>query len=60
MKKLSKDERLGLVVDGLFVAGAVLVSVGAALVWLPAGLIAGGGMCIVGAVLVERGRRGAV
>lgn len=41
--------------DLLFIAGLVLVAIGAGLAWLPAGLIAGGAGLIVLALLGARG-----
>ncbi len=44
--------------DLLLVAGAVMVSVGAALIYAPAGWLAGGALTIVGGVLAARGESG--
>lgn len=50
MKKLSKAlSRLG--PDLVLIAGAAAVAVGAGMIYLPAGLIAGGVLAITGAVL---------
>ena len=37
----------GLLADALLVCGAVLLAVGAGLVYLPAGLLTGGGLCML-------------
>ena len=44
--------------DLVLVAGTVAISVGAGLIYLPAGLIAGGVLAIAGAVLSELGGGG--
>ena len=44
--------------DLVLVGGAVAVAVGAGMIYRPAGLIAGGGLAIVGAVLSELGGGG--
>lgn len=46
----------GAVIDLLLIGGAVLVSVGVGLIYLPAGIVAGGVLSIVGAVLMAKGR----
>ncbi len=40
----------GLLADALLVCGAVLLAVGAGLVYLPAGLLTGGGLCMLGGI----------
>ena len=54
MKKLLKlwDELLP---TGLVVLGSIAVSVGAAMIYLPAGVIAAGGLLMLGGVLLIRG-----
>lgn len=49
MKKLN-----GLICDIIAVLGAVLISIGAGLIYLPAGLIVGGLLCIATAVIAAR------
>ena len=44
--------------DALLVLGAAAVTVGAALIWAPAGWIAGGVLLMAGGVLTARGQRG--
>lgn len=39
----------------VFLAGAAAVAVGAGMIYLPAGLIVGGGLCIAGAVIAMIG-----
>lgn len=41
---------------GLLVLGAAVVSAGIAMIWLPVGVIAAGGMTIAGGVLMMMGR----
>lgn len=44
--------------DLVLLGGAVAVAVGAGMIYLPAGLIAGGGLAIAGAVLSSLGGGG--
>ena len=44
--------------DLVLLGGAVAVAVGAVMIYLPAGLIAGGGLAIAGAVLSSLGGGG--
>lgn len=46
-----KNNLAGHLGDFALLGGAVLVSVGAGLIYMPAGLIVGGGLLILGAIL---------
>lgn len=54
--KEKRSKWRGAVIDLLVIGGAALVSVGAGLIYLPAGILAAGGLSILGAVLMARGR----
>ena len=55
VKTFFKRCGVGLLIDAVAVAGAVLLSVGAGQVYTPAGLIVGGICCIAAAVVIARG-----
>ena len=41
----------GLLADALLICGAMMLAVGAGLVYLPAGLLVGGGLCMLGGIV---------
>ena len=54
MKKIS-HALLSHLAELVFLAGAAAVAVGTGMIYLPAGLIVGGGLAIVGAVVAMAG-----
>ncbi len=56
---MKKKPKFGSVLcDALWSAGTVLISAGAWLIYIPAGLIAAGALALLGAWLVARGEGG--
>lgn len=53
-----RRNKMGLLVDVLLLLGWCLISAGAALMYVPAGLIAAGALAIAGGVLIGRSDSG--
>lgn len=51
---MKKSKLSGLICDLLAIIGAVLISIGAGLIYQPAGLIVGGSLCIATAIIAAR------
>lgn len=51
---MEKKKLSGLICDLLAILGAALISIGAGMIYLPAGLIVGGSLCVATAVIAAR------
>lgn len=51
---MEKKKLSGLICDLLAILGAALISIGTGLIYLPAGLIVGGSLCVVSAIVAAR------